>query len=893
MTKARDLADLLDASGNLKEKQGRTVGGRDLKNDGDKLDGVEAGATADQTHSEIRALIVAGVDTNVFTDADHSKLDGIEAGATADQTAAEIKTAYESNANTNEFSDAEQSKLAGIETGATADQTKADIDALNVDADTLDGQHGSYYTSYADTAVANIVDSAPGTLDTLNELAAALGDDPNFATTTATNIGTKANKTITVSAGSGLTGGGDLTANRTISHADTSSQPSLTALTGAAVVSDIDVDTYGHVTGLATRNITLANLGYTGETNATADQTASEIRSLVEAATDSNVFTDADHNKLNAIEANAKDDQTITAGSGLTGGGTGNVTLNHADTSNVSNANNSGNTFIQDINFDGFGHVTSVGTGTVSVGNGTLTVQGTGALGGSGTFTANQSGNATISISHDDTSSQGSVNNSGATVIQDVTLDGYGHITGLASKTLTLADLGGSASANSIQGYSSAPAVPAEGGIYYNTTEDVLYISNGVSWKLLLDAPPTFTGGAFSQTSVSGASFSNNPRSYFSDDVTSNAQLVLTRSGSLPPGITETGDVISGTLPVVATTTSYSFSYVATDGIGNTSPPKTYSINVTPPPPALTTATGGSTFTHSGKTFYKHSGFSEFSFSVQPGGILYVAMIGATGGQVSGTRGGAGLGFAKIIIPTGVTTLYGSCGERGTGGAAGRRGGGTAGSGGGGYSPYQSGGAGYTGLFTSSSRSHSSILAMVGGGGSGGHAGGGGGTTYPKGGGGGFNLNGGNHQADGTDVAYGGTLTAGGVSVFGNRGYTSNNAGSGSALQGGRGSDGQYDAGGGGGAGYYGGAGGQGGGGVDGRGGGGGSGYLDLAHGSVLYALTGNHNTRANDLAIGISGSSAFDGNAIISQAVNLDYGGGDQYNSSENGEQGVMLLWS
>jgi hypothetical protein len=188
------------------------------------------------------------------------------------------------------------------------------------------------------------------------------------------------------------------------------------------------------------------------EAGATGDQSASEIRSLVEAATDSNVFTDADHTKLNAIEANAKDDQTITAGSGLTGGGTGNVTLNHADTSTVSNANNSGNTFIQDINFDGFGHVTSVGTGTVSVGDGTLTVQGTGALGGSGTFTANQSGNATISISHDDTSSQGSVNNSGATVVQDVTLDGYGHVTGLGSHTLTLANLGytGATNANYI-----------------------------------------------------------------------------------------------------------------------------------------------------------------------------------------------------------------------------------------------------------------------------------------------------------------------------------------------------------------------------------------------------------------------------------------------------------
>ena len=45
------------------------------------------------------------------------------------------------------------------------------------------------------------------------------------------------------------------------------------------------------------------------ETAATADQTASEIRTLVESASDSNVFTDADHSKLNAIEASATADQ--------------------------------------------------------------------------------------------------------------------------------------------------------------------------------------------------------------------------------------------------------------------------------------------------------------------------------------------------------------------------------------------------------------------------------------------------------------------------------------------------------------------------------------------------------------------------------------------------------
>ena len=41
------------------------------------------------------------------------------------------------------------------------------------------------------TALANMVDSAPSTLNTLNELAAALGDDANFSTTVTNNIATK------------------------------------------------------------------------------------------------------------------------------------------------------------------------------------------------------------------------------------------------------------------------------------------------------------------------------------------------------------------------------------------------------------------------------------------------------------------------------------------------------------------------------------------------------------------------------------------------------------------------------------------------------------------------------------------------------------------------------
>ena len=43
--------------------------------------GVEAGATADQTASEIRTLVESASDSNVFTDTDHTKLNGIETGA--------------------------------------------------------------------------------------------------------------------------------------------------------------------------------------------------------------------------------------------------------------------------------------------------------------------------------------------------------------------------------------------------------------------------------------------------------------------------------------------------------------------------------------------------------------------------------------------------------------------------------------------------------------------------------------------------------------------------------------------------------------------------------------------------------------------------------------------
>ena len=75
-----------------------------------------------------------------------------------------------------------------------------------------------------------------------------------------------------------------------------------------SVLTETDLDTNADQVLFAQQEI-IDKLGGIEE-NATADQTAAEIRTLVESATDSNVFTDADHTKLNGIEASATADQT-------------------------------------------------------------------------------------------------------------------------------------------------------------------------------------------------------------------------------------------------------------------------------------------------------------------------------------------------------------------------------------------------------------------------------------------------------------------------------------------------------------------------------------------------------------------------------------------------------
>ena len=94
--------------------------------------------------------------------------------------------------------------------------------------------------------------------------------------------------------------------------------------------------------------------------------------------------------KLDGIEAGATADQTITAGAGLTGGGTGDVTISHADTSAQASVNNTGATVIQDVTLDTYGHVTGLASKTLTAadvgaitGNQTITLSGD--VSGSGT----------------------------------------------------------------------------------------------------------------------------------------------------------------------------------------------------------------------------------------------------------------------------------------------------------------------------------------------------------------------------------------------------------------------------------------------------------------------------------------------------------------------------
>ena len=323
-----------------------------------KLDGIEASATADQTAAEVRTLVEAASDSNVFTDADHTKLNAIEAGATADQTDEEIQdvvgamiTGNTETGITATYQDSDgtidlvigtlNQNTTGNAATATALETARTINGVSFDGT------GNITTLTAGTGV-----SVSGTAVSIGQ-SVATNADANFATVTTTgntivggNLtvnGTTTtlntatldveDKNITLNKGSGDTSGSADGAGFTIQDAvDASNDATLTwsaaddnfvfsheiVAPSLDISGNVDIDGTLETDALTingTASVPFESADHTKldniEPNATADQTAAEIRTLVESASDSNVFTDADHSKLNAIEASA--DVTDTA----------------------------------------------------------------------------------------------------------------------------------------------------------------------------------------------------------------------------------------------------------------------------------------------------------------------------------------------------------------------------------------------------------------------------------------------------------------------------------------------------------------------------------------------------------------------------------------------------
>ena len=198
---------------------------------------------------------------------------------------------------------------------------------------------------------------------------------------------------------------------------------------------------------------------------------------------------------------------TIAGGSAVTTSATSTtLTINHDDTSSQASVNNSSTTAVQDITLDTYGHVTGItsadveggdvtgvtlagdsGSASDTSGNVDLTI-----AGGSAITTAGSS--TTITINHDDTSSQASVDNSGTTAVQDITLDTYGHVTGITS-----ADVGGGGGGVGGDGGSGLTTVTS--GTTYTVgtgtgAHTFLFNSTSASANITVSLPAAATAGA-------------------------------------------------------------------------------------------------------------------------------------------------------------------------------------------------------------------------------------------------------------------------------------------------------------------------------------------------------------------------------------------------------------
>lgn len=181
----------------------------------------------------------------------------LETKATTGETHIAATTSVHGIANTAELatkSYADNAKTDAITTSATAIALKANIaspaltgvpTAPTAAAGTNTTQIAT--TAFVGTAVSALVASAPAALDTLNELATALGNDANFSTTLSTNLGLKAPKadptftgTVALPAASSVTLGGTALSTTLATKADNNSAINVMSGSHTIVVADVN-----------------------------------------------------------------------------------------------------------------------------------------------------------------------------------------------------------------------------------------------------------------------------------------------------------------------------------------------------------------------------------------------------------------------------------------------------------------------------------------------------------------------------------------------------------------------------------------------------------------------------------------------------------------------------
>jgi hypothetical protein len=191
-----------------------------------------ASASAVAAEASARATALTNLQTTL-----QGLIDDVQADVNTNETDSDAAdAALSARLDTLEADPTTATALAAVQADVDANETASDAaeTALSGRLDVLEADPTT--KTYVDTQVAGLVDSAPGVLNTLDELAAALGDDANFATTITNSIAAvqadvDANETASDAAEAALS-----------TRLDTLEADPTTATAVAAVQADVDAN---------------------------------------------------------------------------------------------------------------------------------------------------------------------------------------------------------------------------------------------------------------------------------------------------------------------------------------------------------------------------------------------------------------------------------------------------------------------------------------------------------------------------------------------------------------------------------------------------------------------------------------------------------------------------